>query len=182
MQCLYKEKITVDHCRGWKRSYIPDEIEPPLPSLLLLGVPPPLLPLVEERRPQWRSSSSSELKPDDSDVLANTNVATDDVGESVGSIGVSAGDTDPDSDPETVGVVHLSANFSATCLRNSECEFALWNRNGGVPSPFMSLFAWLLSWWILPDRSFDLWEATTWGRVTCTSDETAANLRCTLGE
>ena len=45
-------------------------------------------------------------------MLTNTNVATEDVGESVGSMGVSGGDAD--SDPDTVGVVDLSASFSAT--------------------------------------------------------------------
>ena len=85
----------------------------------------PLLPLPEEpeERLRQRGSSSSELKPEESEALTNTNVATDDAGDSVGSIGVSAGDTD--SDPETVGVVDLSANFSATCFKKSEREFVL---------------------------------------------------------
>lgn len=56
-------------------------------------------------------------------MLTNTNVATDDAGESVGSIGVAGGEAE--SDPDTVGVVDLSANFSATCLRKSECELTL---------------------------------------------------------
>ena len=178
---------------GWLRVIIPDPRELAL-SLLPLGVPLLPLPLLEERlRRRWSSSSSSssELRPEESEVLTNTNVATEDVGESVGSMGVSGGDTD--SDPDTVGVVDLSASFSATCLRKSEWELTLWNRFGGVPSPFMTCFAWLFSPCILPDLSFeDLWEETNCGRDTCTSDDTTValvgngadepNLRWTLGE
>jgi len=50
-------------------------------------------------------------------------VATEEVGDSVGSMGVSGGDAE--SDPDTVEVVDLSANLSATCLRKSERELTL---------------------------------------------------------
>ena len=158
----------------------------------LLSLPPLLLFEETDGRLRQRrfSSSSSELKPDESDSLTNTNVPTEDAGERVGSIGVSAGDTD--SDPETVGVVDLSASFSATCFKKLDREFVLWKFFGGVPSPLTSLLAWPLSLYVLfspPDLSFTL---CVCGREACTSDATTvalvgnptavANFRWNLGD
>lgn len=142
----------------------------------LLSLPPLLLFEETDGRLRQRrfSSSSSELKPDESDSLTNTNVPTEDAGERVGSIGVSAGDTD--SDPETVGVVDLSASFSATCFKKLDREFVLWKFFGGVPSPLTSLLAWPLSLYVLfspPDLSFTL---CVCGREACTSDATTVAL------
>lgn len=79
-------------------------------------------------------------------------MATDDAGDSVGSIGVRAGDGVSDSEI-AVDVVDLSANLSATCWRKSERdELLLWNRLGGVPSPLTSFLVWVFSLCVLPDR------------------------------
>lgn len=88
----------------------------------------------------------------------------EDVGESVGSMGVLGGDVDFDLD--IVGVVDLLVSFLVICLRKFEWELIFWNCFGGVFFFFMICIVWLFLLYML----FDLFLEGFWEEISCGCD------------